>query len=109
MRQADIYCQPNLAPEPFGIAIAEAMRAELACVVSNTGGAAELVDSTCGIPTAPGDAQGVATAIDRLAADGGHQSVLGRAAAARAASLTDPAGRLAEIAAALAIEPAHAA
>ena len=42
---ADIYCQPNLAPEPFGIAIAEAMRSGLPCVVSNTGGAAELVDA----------------------------------------------------------------
>jgi glycosyltransferase involved in cell wall biosynthesis len=109
MRQADVYCQPNLAPEPFGIAIAEAMRAGLPCVVSNTGGASELVDSTCGIPTAPGAVQDVAAAIDRLAADNGLRTGLGRAAADRAARLTDPAGRLAEIAAALEVEPAHAA
>jgi glycosyltransferase involved in cell wall biosynthesis len=108
MRQADVYCQPNLAPEPFGIAIAEAMRAGLPCVVSNTGGAAELVDSTCGIPTAPGAAPEVAAAIDRLASDEGSRSGLGQAAAVRAARLTDPAGRLAEIAAALEVEPAHA-
>ena len=32
MRLADIYCQPNLKGEPFGIAIAEAMLASLPCV-----------------------------------------------------------------------------
>jgi glycosyltransferase involved in cell wall biosynthesis len=108
MRLADVYCQPNLAPEPFGIAIAEAMRAELPCVVSNMGGAAELVDRTCGILTTPGDAPGVASAIDSLAEDRAGRVSLGRAGALRAASLTDPAGRLAELASALAIEPAHA-
>ncbi len=64
---ADIYCQPNLAPEPFGIAIAEAMRAGLPCVVSNAGGAAELVDGTCGVLTTPGDAVSVAAAMALLA------------------------------------------
>lgn len=101
MRLADIYCQPNLAPEPFGIAIAEAMRAALPCIVSNTGGAAELVNATCGILTPPGDACGVAAAIDRLARDRAERSALGLAGALRAASMTDPAGRLAELVAAL--------
>ena len=48
MRLADIYCQPNLKGEPFGIAIAEAMRSSLPCVVSGGGGAAELLDESCG-------------------------------------------------------------
>lgn len=106
MRMADIYCQPNLEPEPFGIAIAEAMRAGLPCIVSNTGGAAELVDAECGVFTAPGDAHGVAGAIARLAANAPLRGTMGCAAARRAARLTDPAERLAELAAALTVHPA---
>lgn len=108
MQLADVYCQPNTAPEPFGIAIAEAMRAGLPCVVSNTGGAAELVDVECGVLTPPGDAAAVSEAISRFAADPVRRCAMGRAAAARAARMTDPAGRVAEIAAALSVQPAHA-
>ena len=68
MRLADIYCQPNLKGEPFGIAIAEAMLASLPCVVSAAGGAAELLDGSCSVITAPGDAAGVADALRRLSA-----------------------------------------
>jgi len=105
---ADIYCQPNTAPEPFGIAIAEAMRAGLPCVVSNTGGAAELVDTDSGVLTPPGDAGAVSAAIAQLAADPARRAAMGRAAAVRAARLTEPAGRVAELAAAFALEPSHA-
>jgi glycosyltransferase involved in cell wall biosynthesis len=108
MQLADIYCQPNTAPEPFGIAIAEAMRAGLPCVVSNAGGAAELVDDGCGVLTAPGDAVAVSAGIARLAADPGRRGAMGRAAAGRAARMTDPAGRVAELAAALSVQPVHA-
>jgi glycosyltransferase involved in cell wall biosynthesis len=108
MRLADIYCQPNLAAEPFGIAIAEAMRARLPCVVSDAGGAAELVDPACGILTAPGDVEALARAITQLAAHPARRDAMGRAGAARAARMTDPAGRLAELAAVLSAEPVHA-
>ena len=105
MRLADIYCQPNLAPEPFGIAVAEAMRAGLPCIVSNTGGAAELVDSTCGFLTSPGDAAAVAAAIETLAESRERRASLGSAAASRAARLTDPEARLTEMATALNVNP----
>jgi glycosyltransferase involved in cell wall biosynthesis len=98
MRLADIYCQPNLKGEPFGIAIAEAMRASLPCVVSAAGGAAELLAESCGVITAPGDAAAVADALRRLAADRGLRARMGAAGEARAAELTDPAGRLRELA-----------
>jgi glycosyltransferase involved in cell wall biosynthesis len=94
MRLADVYCQPNLHGEPFGIAIAEAMRAGLPCVVSAAGGAAELLDDSCAMITAPGDAAGIAAALRQLAGDPFQRAGMGRAAAARAAALTDPAGRL---------------
>jgi glycosyltransferase involved in cell wall biosynthesis len=97
MRLADVYCQPNLKGEPFGIAIAEAMRAGLPCVVSAGGGAAELLDESCGVIIAPGDAEGIADALRRLAADPQARRAIGEAAERRASELTDPAGRLHEL------------
>lgn len=94
MRMADVYCQPNLRGEPFGIAIAEAMLAGLPCVVSAPGGAAELLGDGGGIVTAAGDAAAVAAALDRLAGDPAYRSELGRRAAAHSTGLTSPAGRL---------------
>jgi glycosyltransferase involved in cell wall biosynthesis len=104
MMFADIYCQPNCAPEPFGIAIAEAMRSGLPCVVSNTGGSAELVDNECAFLPSPGEPIDVAVAIARLAADPALRSRMGRAAAARGARMTDPEARLTEVAAALSVQ-----
>jgi glycosyltransferase involved in cell wall biosynthesis len=101
MRLADIYCQPNLEPEPFGISIAEAMRAGLPCIVSDGGGAAELVDRECGVLTRPGDVRGVADALERLSADPALRETLGCRGADRAERLTDPAARLAELESAL--------
>ena len=98
MRLADVYCQPNVRAEPFGIAIAEAMRAGLPCVVSAPGGAAELLDESCAIVTSPGDAGAVADALEHLADDAALRASMGRAAIARASRLTDPQGRLAELA-----------
>jgi glycosyltransferase involved in cell wall biosynthesis len=97
MRLADIYCQPNLKGEPFGIAIAEAMLASLPCVVSAAGGAAELLDDSCGVITAPGDVAAVADALQQLATDRQLRTRMGEAGAARASSRTDPAGRLQEL------------
>ena len=104
MRLADVYCQPNLRGEPFGMAIAEAMHAGLPCVVSAAGGAAELLDDSCGVITHPGDAAGVAEALRRLAEDSHLRKELGRRASARASQLTDPAGRLDALAAVVAAE-----
>jgi glycosyltransferase involved in cell wall biosynthesis len=107
MQLADIYCQPNVAAESFGIAIAEAMRAARPCIVSDVGGPAELVDESCGMITAPGDTSGVAAAIAVLAGDPPRRLAMGRAAAVRAHRMTDPAGRVSELAELLAMEPAH--
>jgi glycosyltransferase involved in cell wall biosynthesis len=107
MALADVYCQPNSGPEPFGIAIAEAMRSGLPCVVSGTGGAAELVNTDSGFLTPPGEANDVAAALAKLTNDPDLCRRMGRAAAARASRMTDPVARLAEVAAALAVQPAQ--
>ena len=109
MRAADIYCQPNIAPEPFGVAIAEAMHAGLPSVVSRGGGAVELIDERSGCLTDPGNAPAVAAGIARLADDAAVRLRMGRAAAARAAELTDPRSRLADLIHLIAAAPANAA
>jgi glycosyltransferase involved in cell wall biosynthesis len=105
MTLADVYCQPNTAPEPFGLAIAEAMRTGLPSVVSRSGGAAELVDRDCGVLVTPGDTDAVAAALETLAGDAARRIAMGTAARRRAGMLTDPAARLDQLASALRVEP----
>jgi glycosyltransferase involved in cell wall biosynthesis len=93
---ADIHCQPNTGPEPFGIAFVEALYAGLPVVTSNFGGGAEIVDASCGILTPPGDVDAVATALRLLITDPARRRQLGRHGASRAATISDP-GRQLEV------------
>ena len=63
MAAADVFCQPNTGPEPYGIVLVEALYAALPVVTSGFGGTAEIVQQTCGILTTPGDTVAVATAL----------------------------------------------
>lgn len=99
---ADVHCQPNLGPEPFGIAYVEALYAGLPVVSTEMGGAAEIVDPGCGILTPPGDADALAGALRRLVDDPGLRASLGAAGPARAAALCDPARQVERLARALA-------
>jgi len=87
---ADIFCQPNLAPEPFGISFIEAMSAGLPVVTSAAGAALEIVDASCGVLTPSGDARALASALDRLIADSAERKRLGSAGARRATELCNP-------------------
>jgi glycosyltransferase involved in cell wall biosynthesis/2-polyprenyl-3-methyl-5-hydroxy-6-metoxy-1,4-benzoquinol methylase len=53
MRAADVYCQPNIRPEPFGVAFVEALAAGLPVVTTSLGGALEIVSPECGRLTPP--------------------------------------------------------
>ena len=46
---ADVHCQPNTGPEPFGLAFVEALAAGRPVVTTALGGALEIVDETCGV------------------------------------------------------------
>ena len=98
MAAADIYCQPNTGPEPFGISFVEALRARLPVVTSACGGGAEIVTPKCGVLTPPGDAGAVADALAGLVADRARREALGSAGLVRADELCNPARQLATFA-----------
>jgi peptidoglycan/LPS O-acetylase OafA/YrhL/glycosyltransferase involved in cell wall biosynthesis len=88
---SDIYCQPNIAPEGFGIAFIEALYSGLPVVTSALGGSLEIVDSSCGILVPPRKPEAVADALGKLIRDRDLRIRLGAAGPARANQLTDPA------------------
>lgn len=84
-RALHIVVHASTAPEPFGLVIAEAMACGRPVIVSNAGGAAEIV--TPGVDAlvhAPGDAGDLATQIAALAGNPELRERLGRAARATA-------------------------
>lgn len=101
MAAADLYCQPNTGPEPFGIAFVEALYAGLPVVTSGFGGAVEIVTPECGMLCPPGEAGAVAEALAGLIADPDRRAELGRAGPTRAAALCDPTAQLAALTAAV--------
>lgn len=81
MRALDIAVHASTEPEPFGLAIAEAMATGRAVITSGTGGAAEIVEpgvTACVHP--PADHAALARAIERLAGDAALRARLGAAA-----------------------------
>jgi glycosyltransferase involved in cell wall biosynthesis len=95
---SDIFCQPNLEPEPFGISLVEAMSAGLPVVTSGTGGALEIVSQDCGVTVPPADAQALSTALEMLIEDGPMRTRLGHEGIRRARLLCDPAVQMRQIA-----------
>ncbi|HSU40583.1 MAG TPA: glycosyltransferase family 4 protein [Polyangiaceae bacterium] len=96
---ADIHCQPNLEPEPFGIAFVRALEAGLPVVTFDMGGPREIVTDEVGVLVT--DEAKLAAALERLVGDPELRKRLGAGGPARAHQLCDPAARLPEIAAVL--------
>jgi glycosyltransferase involved in cell wall biosynthesis len=70
-RSLDVVVHASTAPEPFGLAIIEAMACARAVIVSRAGGAAELfTHDQDALGVAPGDSAGLAQAIRTLVEDG---------------------------------------
>ena len=81
LRALDIVVHASTQPEPFGLAIAEAMACGCAVVVSDAGGAAEIVHAGADALThTPGDAEALSRALAQLAGDAGLRARLGGAA-----------------------------
>jgi glycosyltransferase involved in cell wall biosynthesis len=98
---ADIYCQPNTSPEPFGLTLIEALQAGLPVITTAMGGATEVVDDSCGILVPPGSTADLASALRLLVDDAQLRRRMGELGPARACELTDPAGQLSSLRSAL--------
>jgi len=91
---ADIFCQPNEGPEPFGIVFVEALWAARPVVTTAMGGALEILDESCGVLAEPDSPASLARALDRLIESPELRSRLGKAGPARARHLCDPATQM---------------
>jgi glycosyltransferase involved in cell wall biosynthesis len=87
---ADIFCQPNIAGEPFGISFIEALYAALPVVTTDIGAAQEIVDETCGVRVPAGDLERLAQEFRGLIENPDLRARLGSGGRARAARLCDP-------------------
>jgi len=97
MGAADLYCQPNLGPEPFGVVFIEALYAGLPVVTTGQGGALEIIRDDCGRLVPLADANALSQALGSLIADPGLRARLGARGPARAAELCDPAERIRQL------------
>ena len=97
-RALQIVVHASTAPEPFGLVIAEAMSCGRAVIVSNAGGAAEIVEpGVDALVHAPGDAGDLAAQITALATNAELRARLGHAARATAERSFDRARMAAEL------------
>jgi glycosyltransferase involved in cell wall biosynthesis len=101
-RGADVHCQPNIAPEPFGVAFIEALYASVPVVTSDLGGAREIVTPECGALIAPGDREALTRTLQSLIDDPARRAKLGSGGPARARALCDPSAQIAALERALA-------
>ncbi|MDY3558313.1 glycosyltransferase family 4 protein [Gemmata sp. JC673] len=95
---ADVLCQPNSGPEPFGIAFVEALYAGRPVVTSDLGGGREVVDPSCGVLVPPGEPAAVAAALAELISDPARRAALGAGGPKRAEALCAPARQLDRVA-----------
>jgi glycosyltransferase involved in cell wall biosynthesis len=94
---ADIFCQPNLRGEPFGIVFVEAFYNRLPIVSTAIGAASEIIDESCGRLVCP-RAEDLAEALSQLILDGSLRTALGAEGPKRASALYSPACSLARLA-----------
>ena len=95
---ADIFCQPNLRGEPFGIAFVEALYHGLPVVTTRLGGAVEIIDDTCGRLVEPDSPAHLAEALQRLIRDESLRKGLGAEGPAHARAVSGPDRTLARLA-----------
>ena len=94
---ADIYCQPNTGPEPFGLAYVEALAAGLPVIATSIGAAREIVSPETGLLVQPGNVDALADALRLLIVDQERRRTLGRAGVPRATELCDAARQIAAL------------
>ncbi len=94
---ADIHCQPNTEPEPFGIAFIEALYAGLPVVTTAIGGGLEIIDESCGRLVEPNNGNALSQVLRSLIVAPDKRAYLGAGGPARAKQLCDPAKQMARL------------
>jgi glycosyltransferase involved in cell wall biosynthesis len=94
---SDIHCQPNTGPEPFGIALVEALAAGLPVVTTSIGAAPEIIDDSCGVLVPPDDEAALAATLRGLIASPVMRATLGGGGPRRAEQLCSAGGRINEL------------
>ena len=94
---ADIYCQPNTGPEPFGLAYIEALAAGLPVIATSIGAAREIVSPETGLLVEANNVDALAEALRLLISDRERRRTFGRAGAARAAELCEATRQIAAV------------
>jgi glycosyltransferase involved in cell wall biosynthesis len=97
LHAADIFCQPNLSGEPFGIVLIEALYNRLPVVSTALGGALEIVDESCGRLVCP-RAEALAEVLSQLILDTSLRTALGAEGPKRASALSSPSCNLPQLA-----------
>ena len=95
---ADIFCQPNVQPEPFGVAIIEALYAGVPVVATDMGGPQEIIsNSGAGVLVSPRRPDELANALRQLVMDPDRRQLMGEAGPGRARALSDPGARIQQL------------
>lgn len=87
---ADLYCQPNTEPEPFGVSYVEALWAGLPVIASAGGAAREIVGAGNGVLVPADDVARLALELRALLTDAGRRQALSSGTRASAAALCEP-------------------
>jgi glycosyltransferase involved in cell wall biosynthesis len=90
LRAADLHCQPNTGPEPFGICFVEALWAGLPVVTSAIGGALEILTPEFGELVPPSKVGALAEALERCMDDAEKARAVRLRGPARAQSFCSP-------------------
>jgi glycosyltransferase involved in cell wall biosynthesis len=101
MQAADIYCQPNVGAEPFGLSFVEALAAGLPVITTRLGAAPEIVDHTCGALVEHGSVPALTEALRGLIERPDARQQMSAAARMRAERFCDLPRSLETLAAAL--------
>ena len=91
---ADIFCQPNVYPDGFGITYIEALYAGLPVITSALGEAPRIIDSSCGFLIPPGDTAALTAILKSCLANPELRLSAAQHGPARAVELCDPVRQL---------------
>ena len=94
---ADIFCQPNTEPEPFGLVFIEALRSRLPVVATDLGGAREIVEENCGMLIPREDIAALSDSLRTLIDNPALRARLGERGPGRARALCDPAAQVSRL------------